>query len=76
MFQLIGIFHNICQAYDNNMFPCIVFCDVSKAFDRVWHKGILLKLRQIGIDRKFLELLSSFLSQKGRKFVFNHVTLA
>ena len=37
-FQLIDIFHNICQTFDNNMFSCIVFCDVSKAFDRVWHK--------------------------------------
>ena len=21
-----------------------MFCDISKAFDRVWHKGLLLKL--------------------------------
>ena len=41
VFQLIDIFHNICQAFDNNMFSCIVFCDVSKAFDRAWHKGLL-----------------------------------
>ena len=30
VFQLIDIFHNICQAFDNNMFSCTVFCDVSK----------------------------------------------
>ena len=35
VFQLINIFHYICQAFDHNMFSCIVFCDVSKAFDRV-----------------------------------------
>ena len=29
VFQLIDIFHNICQASDNNMFSCIVFCDAS-----------------------------------------------
>ena len=29
VFQLIDIFHNICQAFDN-MFSCIVFCDVLK----------------------------------------------
>ena len=34
-FSLLTFFHNICQAFDNNMFSCIVFCDVSKAFDRV-----------------------------------------
>ena len=45
VFQLIGIFHNICQAFDNNMFSCSVFCDVSKAFDRVLHKGQSLAQR-------------------------------
>ena len=67
MFQLIDIFHNICQAFDNNMFSCIVFCDVSKAFDRVWHKGLLFKLRQNGIDGKLLERLNSYLVSKGAK---------
>ena len=54
VFQLIDIFHNIYQAFDNNMLSCIVFCDVSKAFDRVWHKGLMFKLRQNGIGGKLL----------------------
>ena len=49
VFQLIDIFHSICQAFDNNMFSCIVFCDVSNAFDRVWHKGLPFKLRQMAL---------------------------
>ena len=40
----------ICTVFDNSMFSCIVFCDVSNAFDRVWRKGLLFKLRQNGID--------------------------
>ena len=67
VFQLIDIFHNIYQAFDNNMFSCIVFCDVSKAFDRVWHKGLLIKLRQNGIEGKLLEWLNSYLSQRKQK---------
>ena len=70
MFQLIDIFHNTCQAFDNNIFSCIVFCDVSKASNRVWHKGLLFKLRQNGIDGKFLEWLSSYLSQRKQKVCF------
>ena len=54
-FQLIAIFHNICQAFDNNMFSCIVFFDVSNAFDRVCHKGLLFKLRQNSIEGKLLD---------------------
>ena len=70
VFQLIDIFHNICQAFDNSMFSCIVFCDVSKAFDRVWHKGLLFRLRQNGIDGKLLEWLNSHLSKRKQKVCF------
>ena len=49
------------------MFSCIVFCGVSKAFDRVWHKGLLFKLRQNGIEGKLLEWLNSYLSQRKQK---------
>ena len=66
-FQLIDIFQNICQAFDNNILSCIVFCDVSKSFDRVWHKGLLFKLQQNDIEGKFLEWLSSYLSQRKQK---------
>ncbi len=49
VYQLIDIHHQICQALDNGQFTCMVFCDISKAFDRVWHKGLTFKLRQNGI---------------------------
>ena len=59
------------------MFSCIVFCDVSKAFDRVWHKGLLFKLRQNGIEGKLLEWLNSYLSQRkqnvGLKSCFSYL---
>ena len=49
-FQLIDIYHHICQSFDNKQHSCMVFCDISKAFDRVWHKGLIFKLKQNGID--------------------------
>ena len=67
VFQLIDIFHNIFQAFDNNMSSCIVFCDVSKAFDVVWHKGLLFKLRQNDIEGILLEWLNSYVSQRKEK---------
>jgi hypothetical protein len=31
-----------CMALDNRELICLIFCDVSKAFDRVWLRGLLL----------------------------------
>ena len=34
-YQLIDIYHHVCQTFDNDQFSCMIFCDMSKAFDRV-----------------------------------------
>ena len=38
--------------------------DISKAFDRVWHTGLLHKLKSCGISGQIFGLISSFLSNK------------
>ena len=38
--------------------------DVSKAFDRVWHAGLLSKLRSYGISGQVFDLISSFLNNR------------
>ena len=40
-----------------------VALDISKAFDRVWHAGLLYKLKSYGISGQILGLISSFLSK-------------
>ena len=41
-----------------------VFLDISKAFDKVWHKGIIFKLKRNGISGKLLNVLSDFLKDR------------
>ena len=43
------------------------FLDISKAFDKVWHKGFLFKLSQNGISGNLVDLLSSFLSDRKQR---------
>ena len=45
--------------------------DISKAFDRVWHKGLLYKIRGMGINENFSKLVQSFLSNRYRCAVLN-----
>ena len=32
----------------------VIFCDLSKAFDRCWHEGIICKLQTFGIGEELL----------------------
>ena len=41
-----------------------VTLDISKAFDRVWHAGLLHKLKSYGISGQIFGLTSSFLSNR------------
>ena len=48
--QLVDIYNTFCKALDDGKEVRAVFCDASKAFDRVWHQGLLYKLQLIGIS--------------------------
>jgi hypothetical protein len=45
----------------------VVFCDISKAFDRVWHKGLLFKLKQYGISGNLLVWFERYLSGRSQQ---------
>ena len=47
----------------------MVFCEVSKAFDRVWHKGLIFKLKQYGIKGEFLKWISNYLDKRQQRVV-------
>ena len=46
-----------------------VACDISKAFDRVWHTGLLHKLKSYGISGQICGFISSFLSNRWLRMV-------
>ena len=69
--QLLSITHEIYKSFDNGFEVRGVFLDISKAFDKVWHKGLLFKLKQNGISGKLLNLISDFLSHRKQRVVLN-----
>ena len=47
----------------------MIFLDVSKAFDKVWHKGLLYKLQCYGITGPLLEWFRSYLTDRRQRVV-------
>ncbi|MEW8545561.1 MAG: reverse transcriptase family protein [Candidatus Thiodiazotropha sp.] len=70
-FQLLHTYHCFCEAVDSGKEVRVVFCDISKAFDRVWHKGLLHKLSSVGISGNLLKWFSSYLSNRRQRVVLN-----
>ena len=68
--QLLAITH---EAFDCN--PSIevssVFLNRSKAFDKVWHEGLLYKLKSMGISGELYNLLKNYLSGRLQRVVLN-----
>ena len=71
--QLISITHSIFNAFDCN--PPLdvrsVYLDISKAFDRVWHDGLIYKLKRCGVSGELLSLIQSFLKDRKQRTVLN-----
>ena len=60
--QLIVIYNDLCKAHDQKITTQAIYFDISKAFDRVWHSGLLKKLDAIGIRGNMLYFLKNYLS--------------
>jgi hypothetical protein len=54
-------------ALDSKFFTSIIFADISKAFDRVWIGGLLLKLERYGIKGDLLTWLKNYLTNRSQK---------
>ena len=69
--QLLCITHDIYQSLNDGLETTGVFLDISKAFDNVWHEGLLFKLKQTGILGNLLNAITEFLYQRKQRAVLN-----
>ena len=69
--QLLLITLEIHISFDEGFEIRGVTLDLSKAFDRAWHDGLIFKLQENGISGKLLLLLKDFLKSKKQRVVLN-----
>ena len=51
-----------------------VFLDISKAFDNVWHSGLLFRLEAYGVEGQLLALRKGYLQNRQQRVVLNAQT--
>ena len=71
--QLLYLVNEIHMAFDGpkSLEVRAVFLDISKAFDKVWHDGLLFKLNQNGINGSLLKLFENYLHNRKQRVVVN-----
>ena len=67
--QLVDIYNTFCKAFDDGKEVRAIFFDISKAFDRVWHQGLLYKLQTVGITGSLLLWFTDYLHNRKQRVV-------
>ena len=69
--QLLAITTEIYNSFENRQETRAAFLDISKAFDKVWHSGLIFKLKQNGICGNLLNMLENYLSDRKQRVILN-----
>ena len=48
-----------------------IFLDISNALDKVWHKGLVCKLKSYEISNNLLKFIVNFVTDRKQKVAFN-----
>ena len=69
--QLLAITHEMYKSFDKGFEIRGVFLAISKAFDRVCHRGLIFKLKQNGISANLINLWYNFLRNRKQRVLLN-----
>lgn len=62
--QVLRLTEYITEGFNRNQVTGAIFLDVAKAFDRVWHPGLLAKMLERGYPLGIVKLIGSYLHQR------------
>ena len=69
------LIHCLHSSLDKTMDFSIVYMDISRYFDKIWHKGLLMKCeKQCGLKGNLLCWLKSYLHNRTHSVVINNFT--
>ena len=71
IYQLISITSDIYRNFEKYEETRAVFLDISKAFDKVWHDGLIHKLKSNGISGNLLKFFENYIFNRYQRVTLN-----
>lgn len=62
--NLLYVIQNAQEGFNREEKTVTVFFDVAAAFDKVWHKGLLYKLYELGVPYYLISIIMAFLDKR------------
>ena len=72
--QLFRLIQNVIDGFQEGKSTTAVFIDLKQAYDRVWRKGLLIKMSRMGIHGKMLSWIQGFLTNRTIQTTFEGTT--
>lgn len=70
--NLLFITQKIIESFNRKKKTCAIFFDISKAFDKVWHDGLLFKLIKLNTPDYIIRYIYSFLDNRSFRIFLNN----
>ncbi|GFY03542.1 RNA-directed DNA polymerase from mobile element jockey [Trichonephila clavipes] len=70
--QLLRVNNQVIHGFSRRMITGGVFLDVQKAFDRIWHQGLIYKLIKCNFPPYLIHIINSFLNNRAFRVKIDH----
>ncbi|GFX80972.1 probable RNA-directed DNA polymerase from transposon BS [Trichonephila clavipes] len=62
--QLLRVTELVHTGFQNHQATGMLFADIAKAFDKIWHDGLISKMMRLGLSDQILKIIHSYLNSR------------
>ncbi|GFW74453.1 probable RNA-directed DNA polymerase from transposon BS [Trichonephila clavipes] len=62
--QLLRVTELVHTGFQNHQATCMLFVDIAKVFDKIWHDGLISKTMKLGFSDPILKIIHSYLNSR------------
>ena len=70
--NLVYLSQKITESFNRKKKVCAIFFDISKAFDKVWHEGLVFKLIKMKVPNYIIAFVQTFLRDRSFRIALNN----